>query len=105
MIELLLGAVNFAMAALTLFGIFTNGINLHAKVRQAGTLYEEARTMVDTLTADLENMVPYHFPSEITGARLGSFRGDKTGFSLILPAATGLKEVDYSFVCSQAGNI
>lgn len=105
MIELLLGAAIFAMVALTLFAIFANGVHLHNRVRQTGVLYEEARAITDILSADLENMVAYHFPPAHEQGYSGSFSGDQTSLTLLRPSATGLERISYFLSCAQPGHV
>jgi prepilin-type N-terminal cleavage/methylation domain-containing protein len=125
LIEILLGLTIFAVIGLSLYTTFANGIQLSRQSEQLENLYREARWTYDILAADLENMVSYQFPidkgdthrvivreatsrnvtvlsGELSGSQFGdegyqqgSFWGDKTSLSFIIPTEHGLRTVRY----------
>lgn len=92
LIEVVLGLSIFAITALTFYAIFSNGLRINDRAAASEQLYRELRWSLDTLTLDLENMVPY----EGYNAGVGAFEGTEQTLSLIRPTAEGLKIIRYS---------
>jgi len=123
LVEILLGVMIFGILSTTIYGVFANAIRLNRQARNIEELYRDARCVIDALTLDLENMVPYTTSREffekrevivkeatrknvtitqksITGlmeedAAVGSFIGQEQSLAMVVPQADGLKEVVY----------
>ena len=95
LIELIVGLAIFAVIALTLYSTFAQGINLNRRARHADNMCREIRWALETIALDLENMVEYQYVDATTGEARGSFTGDETSLSFILPTDSGLKKIRY----------
>ena len=92
LIEVVLGLSIFALTALTFYAVFSNGLRINERAATSEQLYRELRWSLDTLTLDLENMVPY----EGYNSGVGAFEGTEQTISFIRPTAEGLKVIRYS---------
>ena len=101
LVEVLLAAGIFSVIAVSLYVTLSGGIALSRRSQDVENLYGEARWALESLTADLENMVAYRHNDFLDVSRSG-FVGDEQGLSLLIPTGEGLRFVRYAVLSPEA---
>ncbi len=94
LLEILLGLSIFSIIALSLYSVYSQGIKLNQKSENLENLYREARLTMETLSLDLENMVPFNYRNFYDSTQ-GAFIGNEQSISFLVAAETGLRMVRY----------
>lgn len=110
-VELLISISIFSIVSLTLYSTFANGLRLSKQANRNEQFYRGVRWSFDTVTQDLENMIPYNLPEVEEGSihevivegqtsldadeQKMSFYGSKNKISLLLATKQGLSIVRY----------
>lgn len=99
LVELLLGLIIFSIVALSLYGMFTNGIKVEAKAKYIHETYQEAYTAFDMLERELSNAIKYDFSGfSSTYSKYSTqtaFIGRSNELTFLLPTAQGIDRVHY----------
>lgn len=93
LVELLLGVTIFAVIAVCLYATFSSGFRLSEQSEKNNKTYREIRWVLELMTQDLENMVPYDFLRSYPDRK--AFEGDKDKIVLLLAEEGGLKAIRY----------
>ncbi len=99
LVELLLALIIFSIVALSLYGMFTNGIKVEAKAKYIHETYQEAYMAFDLLERELSNAIKYDFsgfsdPYSKYSTQT-AFIGQSNKLTFLLPTAQGIDRVHY----------
>jgi len=103
LVEMLLALGIFTVIAVSLYMTYANGIKINRKAQSLENFYRGVRAVFDTLTMDLENMVPYTTTED--GKDKGIFKGDERSLTLLLPSDECLQEVTYELQDPKEGKV
>lgn len=103
LIELLLALSIFAVIAFCIYNTFWAGIKMNERAGRDQKIYRQARTALDLMSRELENMVAYSLTESYPDKT--SFQGNDKKITFIIPDREGLKVVSYYLVYPEGKSV
>lgn len=96
LLEMILGAVVFALVTMSLFQIFFNGLETYKRAQYTSKTYIQMFRVFDALDADIAAAVKFDYSA--ADPQWASFHGDGTSLRFVIKTPEGLKVVRYGTV-------
>jgi prepilin-type N-terminal cleavage/methylation domain-containing protein len=93
MLELLLGLLIFSIVATTAYMTFATGMRLSHRSEVMNKVYRDARTSLDIIEQELENMLPYDFSVSYPDKQ--AFLGEENKITFLYSTKGEVKRVSY----------
>lgn len=103
LLELLLGLLIFAIIGMTVYSVFSSGVQISERSENRGSVFRDGRMALDLMALDLENMVNYTFTEELDDE--AAFIGNSHDIQLLVETKRGLRRVRYYLEEPKATNI
>ncbi len=103
LVELLLALIIFAIIAVSLYSMFSNGLKVHVRAQDIGKTYRQLGLAYDLLENDLQKAINYDFSGSYPDKK--SFTGEPNRLQMMVPEDGNLWVIEYFLGRPQSGKV